>query len=723
MFYLTKHYVLEDEMAAELLESLRDSPALEKIKKEISCAMCLDLYVEPKTLPSCLHTFCKTCLVEAEAARRRLRREESEQHADNIECPECRAVSKVPGGVEAITTNFQCVNIIEHLKNSKRGEGRSQASSATAIPPCPKHPDEKLKLFCLKCSVVVCRDCILKDHKDHQVDFINEIADSEREKLGQLVLPLQDNLRELMEARDAVRDVRKGLERAGDQRLAEIGAAFDRCVEKVEERRRHFLERSRAATEMKLKAVDLHGDQLDSVHSQVTDTIDFTSNLLRSASNVEVFVQRLEVTSRVKNLKQLCKEAPLKVDEEDRAVFVIETECLQELGTIVEVPCAKTSFVESLKSLRPVQNEQSTVTAVAHDHRGHVLVHGGGACTAKLSCVQPLTGEKHSQEAAVVDNNDGTYTVEFSPNFPGKSSLGVFFDGKPLKGAPFELNVVRNFTDVLLEPFAFDMHNANPWGLAMLNDKELAVTSSDNLVHVYTTWGKKVEAIRSNFTRPYGICSDWDDILWVTDREAHNIQKFSREGSRGKFKKMFQFGHKGVNPGEFSHPRGIALHPGSGNVYISDMKNNRIQIFCQSSPTLKYEGQFGAPGCGPGLFNLPAGLCFDRRDRLLVCDDRNNRIQVFDPEGRFLHFLGTSSNHKGILCSPIWVSCDTFGRYIITEFGSHIITFMTPEGKFLSSVRHLGAEYGQFIHPRGVTCDSVGYVYVADHENSRIVRF
>ena len=257
----------------------------------------------------------------------------------------------------------------------------------------------------------------------------------------------------------------------------------------------------------------------------------------------------------------------------------------------------------------------------------------------------------------------------------------------------------------------------------MLNDRELALTASDNMVHIYTTGGEEKETIRSNFTRPYGIWCHRDDTLWITDREAHNVQKFSRQGTRGKFEKVFQFGLRGVNPGQFSHPRGITLHPDTGTVYVSDMKNHRIQIFRQDYPVPKYQGHFGGPGKSPGLFNLPAGLCFDHHDRLLICDDHNCRVQVFNPEGRFLHTLGTMRSQKGLLCSPIGVSCDSYGRYIITEFGSHTITFMSPEGKILSCVRYLGPEYGQFIHPRGVACDSIGYVYVADHENMRIVRF
>ena len=330
-------------------------------------------------------------------------------------------------------------------------------------------------------------------------------------------------------------------------------------------------------------------------------------------------MRKKEIASQVKTSRELYDQAQLEVHEQDRAGFVVETHCLKELGAIVEVPSAESSFAEGIGQLKPVQSEESTIIVVAHDSEGHILVHGGGSCTAKLSCMPSTVGKIQSQAANVTDNKNGSYTVGFVPKYPGKASLEVFFDDKWIKGCPFEIDVMRNYNDVMLEPFAFDVPSGNPWGQARLSDKELALTASDNVVHIYTTQGSEVDTIQSNFTRPYGIWSDSEDSLWITDREAHNVQKFSRESTPGdKFKKVFQFGLKGVNPGQFLHPRGITLHPDTGTIYVSDMKNHRVQIFSQTSQLPQYKGLFGGPGKGAGLFNLPAGLCFDTRDRLLT---------------------------------------------------------------------------------------------------------
>lgn len=755
-----------------------DPLALEKIREEVSCAVCSELYEEPKTLPKCLHTFCKRCLVQAEEARRRLRKGAASLPVEQIECPECRTMSEVPGGPEKITTNFMYVNIVQHIKirdreredgqmrcgkcredvfapavafcydcamalceycrnmhtrtrdlsshNFKSLEEIRQSGESMLVPvkrtyTCQKHPDEILKLFCFSCDVVICRDCTLMDHKDHAFNFVQEVVSSERETLRSEIEPFQGTLEKLQQARGEVERAQEEIIRAGEERMKKINTAFDRCVEEVEKRRQYFIEHSRCVTEMKTKALDHQHEEIDSTQSQLSSMIDFTTTMIETASNVEVLMYKKEIQARVESLQQLSNQTPLEVHEKDEVTFVMEAGGLAELGVMVEEPCAATSVVEGVSLSSPLQSEESTITVQAHNSEGQPLTHGGGTCTAKLSCVPAMTGVEHVRNGTVVDNNDGSYTVGFVPQYPGKASLEVFFDEVPIKGCPFEVDVVRNYKEVTLEPFVFSTPNASPWALTMLNDTELAVSASDCLVHVYTIEGEEIDTIRSNFTRPYGIWCDTAGDLWVTDREAHNVQKFHRKGS--KFEKLLQFGLRGVNPGQFSHPRGITIHPDTGHIYISDMKNNRIQVFRQDSPIPKYQAQFGGPGKSPSLFNLPAGLCFDQQNRLLICDDHNCRVQVFDAEGRFLHTLGAAQTRKGLLCSPIGIACDPHGRYIITEFGSHTVTFMSPEGKILSCVRYIGPEYGQFVHPRGVACDSIGYVYVADNENMRIVRF
>ena len=40
---------------------------------------------------------------------------------------------------------------------------------------CPEHEDELLKLYCKTCKKVICRDCVLVTHKEHEYAFVREV--------------------------------------------------------------------------------------------------------------------------------------------------------------------------------------------------------------------------------------------------------------------------------------------------------------------------------------------------------------------------------------------------------------------------------------------------------------------------------------------------------------------------------------------------------------------
>jgi DNA-binding beta-propeller fold protein YncE len=79
-------------------------------------------------------------------------------------------------------------------------------------------------------------------------------------------------------------------------------------------------------------------------------------------------------------------------------------------------------------------------------------------------------------------------------------------------------------------------------------------------------------------------------------------------------------------------PWGIDLDS-EGNVYIADWRNDRIQKF---SPDGRFLMKFGTSGSGEGQFNRPSGVAVDNDGVIYVADWLNNRLQVFDADGTFV---------------------------------------------------------------------------------------
>ena len=73
------------------------------ISDECTCPVCLEDFLEPKTLPSCAHNVCRKCLEKLVA-----------DDSSEIRCPVCRKESAVPDkGVSGFPTNCLIVKLLE----------------------------------------------------------------------------------------------------------------------------------------------------------------------------------------------------------------------------------------------------------------------------------------------------------------------------------------------------------------------------------------------------------------------------------------------------------------------------------------------------------------------------------------------------------------------------------------------------------------------------------
>ena len=135
-----------------------------------------------------------------------------------------------------------------------------------------------------------------------------------------------------------------------------------------------------------------------------------------------------------------------------------------------------------------------------------------------------------------------------------------------------------------------------------------------------------------------------DDVIYLADRGAHVAMKLSvsgevllEVGSRGQPSDTGCFEDEGVVPragGPFNRPTRLSPSP-SGDLYASDgYRNCRVHRFAADGQLIASWGRPG--GDGPGAFFSPHCLWVNSEGLIYVCDRKNNRVQIFDPEGEFV---------------------------------------------------------------------------------------
>ena len=107
--------------------------------------------------------------------------------------------------------------------------------------------------------------------------------------------------------------------------------------------------------------------------------------------------------------------------------------------------------------------------------------------------------------------------------------------------------------------------------------------------------------------------------------------------------------------------------------------NHRSAAFVES-PTPAWSD---ASGSGDGEFNLPRDVAVDSSGNLYVADRINNRIQKFDSSGNFLLKWGTFGTVDGKFNLPFDVAVDSSDNVYVADFGNHRIQKFTSSGVFI----------------------------------------
>lgn len=233
--------------------------------------------------------------------------------------------------------------------------------------------------------------------------------------------------------------------------------------------------------------------------------------------------------------------------------------------------------------------------------------------------------------------------------------------------------------------------------------------------NLLNSWGANV------FIMPHGLTVDHGGNLWLTDVGLHQVFKFTPGG-----KLLLTLGERAV-PGNdrarFNLPTDVAVLR-DGSFYVSDgYKNTRVMKFAADG---RFEFEWGTKGKGPGEFNLPHGITVDAQGRLIVCDRENERLQVFDAKGSFLHEW--KGPHIG---KPYGVETGPDGHIFVIDGGSPSLkpaergkaVELAASGQVIDTFGRFGSGPGEFQLGHDIAIGPDGAVYVAEGTGARVQKF
>ncbi len=348
---------------------------LEDLEKEITCAICQEHYTDPKTLP-CLHCYCKQCILKL-ALR--------VGQGKPFPCPECRKDTVLPeGGVEELQSDFKlnrlksmylkhkkalckqvsceicnvkvtaeafchqcdkfaCKNCIEmHSVMSAVFEGHGcvpieQLQILQSEQLLPKHPEpkkcsvhkKKLKIFCFDCNKLICRECTVKDHRDHNIEFNNVAADDKKKQLLEMLKPLRGAEQSLSQSMKDVNKVESKIQTQKKKVTHKIETSFEELHKILDLRKQKLPGEVNRITEDKIKNLNTQMEKLSIASGEVRSVIDNTEQSAKLCSDDEVMSMHSEVMSKIQ--AQITERDEQKSDTEssEKADLIVKVDCVE----------------------------------------------------------------------------------------------------------------------------------------------------------------------------------------------------------------------------------------------------------------------------------------------------------------------------------------------------------------------------------------------------------
>jgi hypothetical protein len=203
------------------------------------------------------------------------------------------------------------------------------------------------------------------------------------------------------------------------------------------------------------------------------------------------------------------------------------------------------------------------------------------------------------------------------------------------------------------------------------------------------------------FVEPHMISISALDEIYATDISAHTVTRWTLDG---KLLQTWGTPSQTGAPGlPFNKPTRAVVTP-DGELYVSDgYGQQRIHRFGANGNLIH---SWGTEGNGPGQFALPHDVWVDPRNRVLVCDRENARVELFDRDGGYL------GEWPG-LANPMQIFVRDDVLYLAES--NQRVSIMTLDGEVLARWGSKGSAPDQFTNaPHSIWADSRGDIYVSE---------
>lgn len=261
---------------------------------------------------------------------------------------------------------------------------------------------------------------------------------------------------------------------------------------------------------------------------------------------------------------------------------------------------------------------------------------------------------------------------------------------------------------------------AEPYGLAVDSKNNLYVADQKvGAIFIFNTETRDADLMKNkvhaHFVRIIGLAMDDGDRLFVSDPGLHHVL-------------VFDANHKAqdVITEGMNEPGSLALDRENRLLYVSDVALDQVLVY--DADSLKLLRKIGTTGHNhelttPGDLAKPSGVAVDADGNLYVCDTLNNRIEVFDADGKFIRAFGKEGDGPGYFSRPKGIAIDGDGHIWVADGMQDRVQVFNSDWRLLISFGGHGLLPGQFQGLVGIAIDNNNRVFTSEIYPGRVQQF
>ena len=548
------------------------------------------------------------------------------------------------------------------------------------FPKCPEH-DEQMKIFCFDCDRLVCRDCVLYDHREHKSDFVKKCASDSRKTLRESLAPLREVRANIADAEKAIVAEKKAVIAQNNAVCASIQQCFDKLKALLDQRKAELVRHANKLAQGKEDVLTAQAKDLQIAQTEIQSLVEFVERNIENTSDQDLMSICTQLQTKMKDGEKHHRKTTLKPATTSDVLCALPSldAIPRDLGAV---------FIESAIRVDPPK-----VCSVGEPTQFSLKVPQSIGCSVQVQLKSLVDPSCIVDATVTTTSNDDTYVITYTPLVRGRHDLIVKVNAVNITGSPFQVFVNIHPKQLGKPVHIIDGFNL-PWGIAINNKHQLVVTESGGggkKISIIECRGKKVKELKcDSIQSPRGVATGSDGSLYVTDGVAGTLSKLSEAG-------------KVVNQTTQCLSCPLFAKIINDKIYVSNWAKNEIQIFDMEC---NLKGSIDTSGY-PSTRDIA-----EYNGLLYVSSDVKKSIDVYQcyPGGKYVRHVNIKE------CKGMRGLCfDKNGYLYVTyyESGSQGVYVYDCNGEYNTSFGL--KKSGMLQSPAGIVIDDDGFVYVCDY--------